>query len=159
MIGWLLAFFWMVHPIHVSVTEISYHVPSKAVQITVRLFVDDLEVAIRQHARLPELDLLDPPPGRQTDELVAAYLKDRFRVSLDGRVQKWQYLGHELEGPALIAYIEIEKAKKFKSIAVTNACMHDIYDDQNNLVNVNYQQTVKSLRLTPASPTGTLVFN
>lgn len=159
MIAWLLAFWGILHPIHVSITEISYHAPSKAVQITVRLFVDDLETSIRQQTKQDELDILAPAAGQTTDALVAAYLKERFQVSLDGKAQKWNYLGHELEGPALIAYLEIEKAKKFKSIQVTNACMHDIYDDQNNIVNVNYQETVKSLRLTADQQTGKLIFN
>jgi hypothetical protein len=156
MIAWILGVLWMVHPIHVSITEISYNTTAKAVQITVRLFIDDLETAIRQQTRQPELDLLAPPTT--TDALVTAYLKDRFQVTLDGKQQKWNYLGHEQEGPALIAYIEIEKARKFKAIEVHNSCMHEIYDDQNNIVNVNYQQTVKSLRLTTDQQSGKLVF-
>jgi hypothetical protein len=158
MMAWLLGILWMFHPIHVSITEISYHSPTKAVQITVRLFIDDLETAVRQQTRQPELDLLAPPASTTTDALVAAYLRERFQVSLDSKLQKWNYLGHEQEGPALIAYIEIEKARKFKTIDVRNACMHEIYDDQNNIVNVNYQETVKSLRLTTDQQSGKLVF-
>jgi len=158
MIGWLLGILWMAHPIHISITEIGYHAPTKAVQITVRLFIDDLEAAIRQHTHQPELDLMNPPAGQATDALVAAYLKERFQVTLDGKVQKWNYLGHEAEGPALIAYLEIEKVKKFKTIEVKNTCMHDLYDDQSNIINVNHQETVKSLRLTGAQPSGQLVF-
>jgi hypothetical protein len=158
MTGWLMAVFWMAHPIHISITEVSYHAPTRAVQITIRLFVDDLETAVRRQTRQPELDLLNPPPGQRTDGLVAAYLKEKFSVALDGKKQTWNYIGHELEGPALIAYLEIEKAKKFSAIEVTNACLLDIFDDQNNLVHVNYRETVKSLRLTPAKQGGKLVF-
>ncbi len=158
MMAWILGVLLMVHPIHVSITEISYNTQARALQITVRLFIDDLETAVRQQTRQPELDLLAPAAGTTTDKLVAAYLQERFTVTLDGKRQSWNYLGHEKEGPALIAYIEIEKARKFKSIEVLNGCMHEIYDDQNNIVNVNYQQTVKSLRLTADQPSGKLLF-
>lgn len=159
MSGALLGVLLMIHPIHVSITEVSYNTQAHAVQITVRLFIDDLEAAVRRESRQPELDLLAPAPGSTTDQLVSAYLQGRFQVSLDSKRQQWNYLGHEKEGPALIAYIEIEKARKFKSIEVRNGCMHEIYDDQNNIVNVNYQGTVKSLRLTTDQPTGKLIFS
>jgi hypothetical protein len=158
MMTWIAGVLLMVHPMHVSITEISYNTQARAVQITVRLFIDDLETAVRRQTQQPELDLLAPGAGGTTDNLVATYLQERFRVKLDGKQQTWTYLGHEKEGPALIAYIEIGKARRFKSIEVMNACMHEIFDDQNNLVNVTYQETVKSLRLTADQQSGTLVF-
>jgi hypothetical protein len=152
--GVLLSF----HPIHLSITEIDHNEKSKALQITMRIFIDDLETAIRNKLNDEELDLLEPGNGRTTDELVKAYLAEVVRIKVDKKASKINYLGHEIEGPAMICYVEIENIKKFTTIEVTNKVIHDTYDDQSNLVNVNYKGKVKSLRLTSDEPTGTVTF-
>ncbi|MFZ5972139.1 MAG: DUF6702 family protein [Bacteroidota bacterium] len=146
------------HPIHVSITEVTHNEKVKALQLTVRIFIDDLETSVRNQVKEPELDLLTPGKDRTTDALVKAYLAERFFVKVDKKLTKQNYLGHEIEGPAMVCYIEIENIKKFTSLEITNRVIHEIYDDQSNLVNVNYQDKVKSMRLTVEEPTGVVVF-
>ena len=102
------------HPLHVSVSEINYSEKDRALQITSRIFVDDLELSIRNQRKEPEMDLLAPKNGLTTDLLVSEYLKDHFRIKLDGKLQKMKLLGHEVEDVAIICYIEIENVKKIK---------------------------------------------
>jgi hypothetical protein len=153
-LGLVLSF----HPIHLSITEIDHNEKSKALQITMRIFIDDLELSIRSKINDEELDLLEPGKGRTTDELVKAYLAEVVRVKVDKKAGKINYLGHEIEGPAMICYVEIENIKKFSTIEVTNKIILETHDDQSNLVNVNYKGKVKSLRLTNDSPTGAVTF-
>lgn len=159
MISLILAFFVSLHPIHLSITEIEHSEKSKALQITMRIFIDDLETSIRGKVKDEELDILDPGKGRTTDELVKAYLADLVKVKVDKKFVKINYLGNEIEGPAMICYVEVENIKKFSTIEITNKVILDIYDDQSNLVNVNYKGKVKSLRLTNDQPTGSVTFS
>lgn len=154
-LGILLAF----HPIHLSITEVDHNEKSKALQITSRIFIDDLELSIRSKVNEEELDILEPGKGRTTDELVKAYLTDVIKFKVDRKAVKINYLGHEIEGPAMICYVEIENVKKFSSIEVTNKVNLETHDDQSNLVNVNYKGKVKSLRLTNDEPTGAVSFS
>ena len=110
------ALFLLIHPMHVSVSEINFSEKDKALQITSRIFIDDLELSIRNKRREPELDILQPKNGQTTDQLVGEYLKGHFKIKLDGKIQKVKVLGHETEGAALICYLEIESVKRFKSI-------------------------------------------
>ena len=89
---WSVLFF-LLHPVHVSVSEISYSEKDKALQITSRIFIDDLELSIRNKRKEPELDILDPKNGLTTDQLVSDYLKDHFKIKLDGKLQKMKLLG------------------------------------------------------------------
>jgi hypothetical protein len=146
------------HPIHLSITEIDHNEKSKALQITMRIFIDDLELSIRNKVNEEELDLLDPGKGRTTDALVKAYLTEVVRIKVDKKAGKINYLGHEIEGPAMICYVEIENIKKFSTIEVTNKVILETHEDQSNLVNVNYKGKVKSLRLTNDDPTGAVTF-
>ena len=158
MIAFLIGLLWQLHPIHVSIAEVEHNQQAKALQIILRIFVDDLELSVRNQLKEPELDLLEPGNGRTTDQLVRAYLADKFLVKVDKKQARANYLGHEIEGPALICYIEVEDVKKFNRLEITNRVILETHDDQSNLVNVNYQGKIKSLRLTVEQPTDAVVF-
>lgn len=159
MISVLFAFLLSFHPIHVSITEVEHNEKSKALQMTLRIFIDDLETSIRKSVNQPELDLLNPGTGKTTDQLVKEYLSDKFIVRVDKKLGKQNFLGHEIEGPAIICYIEIENIKKFNSLEFTNRVILETHEDQSNLINVNFQSKVKSLRLTIEKPTDVVVFD
>lgn len=146
-----------VHPMHVSVTEIEMDEKEKRLEIMMRVFIDDLELTLRQNFKQPELDVLEPKV-QTLDELMQSYLKSRFLISLDGKSQVIKYLGHERDHEAFIFYIEVEKVKKWKSIQVQNSIITEIYDDQSNLVHVTLAETIRSLRLTRAKPADIITF-
>lgn len=146
------AFIHLLHPVHLSVTEIEYSEKDKALQITSRIFIDDLELSIRNKLKQPELDILDPRNGMTTDQLASDYLKEHFKIALDGKPQKFNLLGHETEDFALIFYIEVPNVKKFKSLEVFNSVIMETHDDQSNLVHVTYKGPVKSVRLVRDKP-------
>ncbi len=158
MVNLFCSIFLLLHPIHLSVSEINYSEKDKALQITSRIFIDDLETSVRKKTNQPELDILKPNAGQTTDQLVSAYINDHFKIKLDGKPQKLNYLGHEIEDAAIICYIEIEKVKKFKILEVLNDIIQETHEDQSNLVHVSYQGPVKSLRLTRDKPVDILTF-
>ncbi len=159
MLSFLFTTWFLFHPLHVSVTEIEYNPKAQALQIISRIFVDDLETAIRNSTKNPELDILKPQGGLTTQRLVADYLNDRLDITLDGNVQKITLLGYEQEDLALICYLEIENVTEFKNIVVKNSVITEAYDDQSNLVHITYNGSVKSLRLTRDKPSGVFTFN
>jgi hypothetical protein len=158
MMSLLFGFVLWFHPIHLSITEIDHNEKSKALQITMRIFIDDLELSIRKKLNDKELDLLEPGNGKTTDNLVKDYLVENVKLKVDKKAVKINYLGHEIEGPAMICYVEIENIKKFTTIEVTNRVILETHDDQSNLVNVNYHDKVKSVRLTNDQPTASVTF-
>ncbi|HEY0652617.1 MAG TPA: DUF6702 family protein [Chryseosolibacter sp.] len=147
------------HPMHVSVTEIEFDEKDKALEIMMRVFIDDLELSIKNKLNQPELDLMEPKNGKTIDQMVSDYLKPNFKISLDGKAVQPVYLGHEREDDALIFYIEVGKVKKFKTIQVQNTIITETHDDQNNLVNVTVRETVRSLRLTRNTPVDKITFD
>jgi hypothetical protein len=146
------------HPLHVSVTEIEFDEKDKALEIMMRVFIDDLEHTMKQRYSNNELDIINPK-DKTLDEMMAEYLKAQFKLSLDGKPHQISYLGHEREGDAFIFYVEVPKVKKLKSISVYNSIITEVYEDQSNLVHVTVADNVKSLRLTKNNPQGMLSFN
>jgi hypothetical protein len=148
----LYGFLLFLHPLHISVSEINYSEKDNALQITCRIFIDDLELSIRHKRKEPELDLLNPKNGLTTDKLVSDYLNEHLSIKLDGQPQKMKLLGYEKEDVALIGYIEIEKIPAFKTLEVFNDMITETWDDQSNLVHVTYKSPIKSVRLTRDKP-------
>lgn len=155
----LFALCLCVHPIHVSVTEIEFDKKDQALEIMMRVFIDDFELTLRNERGTPNLDILNPPPGTSVDQLAESYLKDHFRISLDQRLQKTTYLGHEREGEAFIFYIEVSNVKTWKTITIHNDIIMSTYGDQSNIVHVFSGDDVKSLRLTRNTPADKLTFD
>jgi len=154
-----LAFSLCVHPMHVSVTEIDFDEKDKELEITSRLFIDDLEKTLQNQLKQPELDLLNPKNGQTIDQMASQYLADHLKISLDGKPQKTEYLGHERDGEALVFYVLVSKVRKWKTIQVFNDAITATFEDQSNLVHVTVREKVKSLRLTRDTPTDKLTFD
>ncbi|MBS1680792.1 MAG: hypothetical protein JST48_03695 [Bacteroidetes bacterium] len=146
--SFILAFWPLMHPIHISVTEINYNEKSKSLQIISRIFIDELELGVRAQQKNKDLDLLEPPTGLTTKELIKNYFEAHFRIKIDGKLVKMNYLGYEKEDISIVSYIEIENIKKLKTMEVFNDAITEIRDDQSNLVHVTYKSPVKSTRLT-----------
>lgn len=154
----LSAFRAEVHPMHISVTEIDFDEKDKALEITMRIFADDLETCLRKSTGVSNLDILNPGT-KSIDDLMKQYLAGKFEVRLDGKIQKHNYLGNEKDGDAFIFYIEVPQVKKWKAIAITNSMLTEVFEDQSNLVHVTVRGEVQSLRLMRGSISGNLQFN
>lgn len=150
--------FASVHPIHVSVTEIEYDEKEKELEIMMRIFIDDLETAIRQQRNEPDLDILHPPANLNTKKLIDNYLAEHFKILLDGKTQTMKYLGQEEEGEAMVCYIVVPNVKKWKEMEIINSILTEIYDDQSNIVHVTVHGKVKSVRLVSKNIKGMFSF-
>lgn len=155
----LLPLLFFLHPIHVSVTEIEFDEEDKALEIMMRVFIDDLELTLRNSTNNPELDILNPPKATSVDKLMDDYLKGHFRISLDNQPRETHYLGHEREGEAFIFFIEVRGVEQWNTITIRNDIIMSTYDDQSNLVHVYVGDKVKSLRLTARTPVDKLTFD
>jgi hypothetical protein len=155
----LITLTFFLHPMHVSVTEIQLDEKDKELEIMMRVFIDDLELTLRNKLNQPEMDILELKNGMTVDQLAGDYLKDHFKVSLDNKPQKTVYLGHEREGEAFIFYVQVSNVKKFKTIQIFNDIITELHEDQSNLVHVTVKDKVRSLRLTRDTPTDKLTFD
>lgn len=146
-----------VHPLHISVTEITLDDKEQELEIMIRVFTDDLEQAIRAESKNPELNIMKPA-GTTTDKLVWNYMQTRFKITANGEQLNLKYLGHEKDEDVTVFYIQVQPMQKFETISITNSIITELYDDQSNLVNVTSGETTKSLRLMRNNPSGKLSF-
>ncbi len=144
---WLLVTFnYNLHPFHVSVCEVEFSAKNKSLQITHHIFLDDLEEALKEYSGKP-LDIINPKNQLERDRLIKNYIMENFSVKVNGKSTPGNYLGNEMEEDAMYCYIEIKGVKKIKELEITNTIMMSKFEDQVNLVHVNYLGKIRSLKL------------
>lgn len=154
----LLSLIGLLHPVHLSVTEITYSEKDKALQIISRIFIDDLELSIQRDLKDENIDLLNPKSPVTTDQLLSAYLPKHLKVKVDGKQQKLNFIASEVEDLAILCYVEITGIKKLKTVEVLNDVIMETHTDQSNLVHVTYKEKVKSIRLVRTEPVKVVSF-
>lgn len=132
------------HEFHLSKCLIEYNEAEQALQISMHLFVDDLEDALRLQGK-DKLQIGTPKEDPKADEYVENYLADHFRLIVNGNEVKHNFLGKEPgEDPlSLWCYIEITGINKLGSLQIKNSLLIETFEDQKNLVSVIGPDKVK----------------
>jgi hypothetical protein len=148
MIAHIFLSFYLVllHPLHLSVSDIEYNPETKSLEITQRLFADDLEDALH-HQNSGKVDVLNPADPARLSALIGRYLQQNFQLQLNGKQTETKYLGYEIEGDAVWVYMEVPNVRRIKSISVQNTVFFEMFDDQVNLINVDKDGEIRSLKL------------
>ncbi|MCB0278122.1 MAG: hypothetical protein KDD94_01375 [Calditrichaeota bacterium] len=148
----LITSYFSIHPFHVSVCEITHSRSEQSLQITQRIFLDDLEKTLNSRFNL-HLDLLKEANHHVLDSLMIDYLGANLKIYVDSKIRKTSYLGFEIENKeAMWVYLEIPAISKMDLIEVQNSILLEMFDDQVNLVHVSYNDEVKSLHLAKNQP-------
>lgn len=143
----LIANLW-VHPFHVSVSDIKYKEDKKAIQISMRIFLDDLELALQEFSGDDKLDITDQAYWGAVKDNLRPYVLERFKAwNEKDKAYEISYVGAEKEDDVMWCYIEIEKVKKLKKVTIQNTILHEVWADQENLVHFRAFGDVKSARL------------
>ena len=88
---------------------------------------------------------LDP---EDEDELIKAYLSEKFKISINKSPIKWDYLGKEFEKDIVYFYLEINAvAATISHIKVTNNVLLEEFDDQQNIIRLSLNDKKKTFVL------------
>ncbi|WP_370088598.1 DUF6702 family protein [Ekhidna sp.] len=144
----LIFFQSLMHPFHVSVSDIKYKEEKKAIQISTRIFLDDLELALRAYTGNETLDILKKENWDFVNENLKPYMLERITLwDEKDREYELNYIGAEIEDDVMWCYIEIQKVKKLERVRVKNTLLHEVWGDQENLIHFRAFNKVRSARL------------
>ncbi|GGD44706.1 hypothetical protein GCM10011361_09600 [Muriicola marianensis] len=153
----LLAF--AAHKFYVSVTQVEYYAPDQAIQITSRVFIDDLEKALLERYDV-ELLLGTPEEVDDADDFIDRYLNSKFLVRVNGVPTAFYFLGKKVDNDILILFLEIPNISLdgLKSIEIQNEVLMDVYEEQKNIVHFRFGDLKKSFVLLREKNSGMLNF-
>lgn len=145
------------HAYHVSLTQVAYNAETKALEIAVKIFTDDLEGTL-EALGAPRLHLDGPLEHADAKALIARYLENRISWTVNGSVQSAKFIGREYEDDATWCYLEITDLPEFRSFTVRNVILTERFEDQSNLIHLTVNGRTQSLLLNAQKPTGSMNF-
>lgn len=152
----LLAF-TAAHKFYISVTNVGYSEKDKAIQITTRIFLDDINAVLK--ARYDVDSKLGTKEESKVDrKYLEKYLRTKFLVEINGKPQDYKLLGKKYDTDMIICYLEVPKIElpKLRTIAIQNQVLTDIYDEQQNVVHFKINGKKKSYVLLKSDIKGML---
>jgi hypothetical protein len=144
------------HPFHVTVCDVTYKSHDKHLKISVRIFLDDLELALRKHTGNEKLDIVDEKIWEWVEQKSGEYLLSKLNIKDKTGDLQLVYLGSEIEVDVLWAYLEVRELSPFDQLSISFTSLLETYDDQENLVHVRKDDVVRSLRLNNKTNEGIL---
>ena len=123
------------HKYYTSLAQVEYNVEEKTVEVTLRVFADDLELALKRRAgREVSLDRT-----KDADRLVLAYLRDRFEIkNRDGEAKALKWVGMELRAGVAWLYVEAEMPEGLAGARLRDHLLFELFAEQVNTVSVRY---------------------
>jgi hypothetical protein len=142
----LLHLLSLLHPFFVSLTEVRHNEKSSSLEISCRIFYDDLEVAL-ENAYQVKIDILKPSDREQVNQLIQRYLNQHLQITVDGKLQTLKLLGYEIEEDAAWCYLEVQGVKQVKRMEIHNEVLFAEHRTQTNILHVVVNGTRKSTKL------------
>ncbi len=143
--------FWSgLHDFHVSRCLIHYAEEESSLQITLHVFLDDLEEALSRRGA-EQLFLGTELEKEGAGVYVERYLRQQFEIRINGKQVEYVYLGRELSDDlmGLWCYLEITSISEFREISIRNQILMEVFDDQKNIIQLEG----------PSGKKGSMLFN
>jgi hypothetical protein len=145
------------HPFYISVTEVNHNASEKSLEISCRIFYDDLESVLKKNYK-QAVDLSLDKDKSRNENLIADYLRKHLIMTADGKVLNLQFLGFEKDKEAAWCYFEATQATTPKKLAIVNTILHDFTTEQINIIHATVNGKRQSNKLTYPSKEVTLSF-
>ena len=134
------------HPFYVSVTEINHNAKEKTLEVSCKIFADDMEAVLKQNYKT-KIDLVSPQQHEQINKFIADYITKHLSFIADGKPVKLTYVGFEKESESVYCYFEVDNLPTLKKLDVNNSLLQDFNDTQINIMHVIVNGNRKSYKL------------
>ena len=132
------------HPYYISVTEIRADSKQHTMNISCRMFTDDLQNALYKiHHCKADLEKGES----QCDEALGKYISDHLQILIGGKPIALKFIGYEIEEEATWCYLEVAFSYSGETVEVHNRLLYDFLPEQTNMVHFYRDGQRKSFKL------------
>lgn len=154
-IGVLMFCSFTLHKFYVSIYQIKYSSSKKELQITSRIFVDDLnEVLYKKYHEKTQIG--DKKVTNSDITLMKKYILERFLIKVNDKPVELNYLSNEVENNVIICYFKVKGISKIKHIEIENTVLFEVDDSQQNIIQANIFNKKQDLLLDSSNVKGML---
>ncbi|HEY4336656.1 MAG TPA: DUF6702 family protein [Puia sp.] len=134
------------HPLYISVTEMNHNPKDKLLEISCKMFTNDLETALEKMAKT-RVDLSATKDKAASDKLIEQYIERHLRVKVDGKPVGLHFVGSEKENDGTWSYFQVNDVPAVRRIDVANDLLYDSFNQQIGIMHVTVGGQRKSTRL------------
>ena len=153
------------HALHQSTAEAEYNPTTKHLEVSLRLFVADLDLALMRHSE--RRVSLETTPAKDLDPLIQAYLASVFVLkSADGKSIAIDWVGRESENTtaqgedsAVTLYFELSLPQGLGGQTLQHSALCEYFADQSNLLLLKDGKRRQELRFTKPQASKRLAFS
>lgn len=149
--------FTAAHKFYISVTNVVYSEKDDALQITSRIFIDDLDRLLNERYGI-KAKLATPNEAKVANEYIEKYFRTKFVVELNGEPVAYNFLGKSYDNDVVICYLEITNTnfEGLKTLSVQNEILTDFFEEQQNVVHLKWKGQKRSFVLIKENNKGML---
>jgi hypothetical protein len=139
------------HKFYMGVFQVNYAAEKKMIQITSRIFIDDLNNGMEK--KYHKKTFIGTDKETEADvELLKKYLSENFSIKINGQPKAITFLSKEVESDdVLVCYSRIKEIDKFKTLEISNTILVDWNGEQQNITHISAFGTKKSVLFTESS--------
>lgn len=134
------------HPFYVSVVEVEHNGKDKALEVSCKIFVDDMEDVLKQNFKT-SVDLTNSSQETRNGEMMKEYITHHLSFTADGKPAKLNFIGFEKEKESIYCYFESPNLPTLKKLDVNNSLLHDFKQEQINIMHITVNGSRKSYKL------------
>ena len=146
-----------VHKFYMAIFQVNYAPEKKMLQITSRIFVDDLNLALEK--KYGKKTFLGADKESADDQaILKKYFLENLQIKVNGQTKPVAFLSKELEGDVLICYCSIKEVAKIKSIETYNSILSEWNSEQQNIMHFIVFSEKRSVLFTSSNKTEVLKY-
>ena len=132
------------HPLHTTLTQLSYDASARVLNVSVRVFADDFSAAVMRRANEGGVVVIPP------DSAMMRYVSGRFVLQgAGGGAIPLRWCGMRRDGEALFLCLRATAQPSPAGARMRNALLSEMFADQVNIVQASYGGTRRTLLFTP----------
>ncbi|REE79852.1 hypothetical protein BX611_2750 [Lutibacter oceani] len=135
-----------IHKYYISLCEIDFIEEKKSIQITLGMFIDDIEFTLNKDNNTT-LNIATKNEAQKIDEYFKTYLNNHFKLTINNKLIPYKYIGKEYDDDIVRFYLEIVDIAKLHSIEVINTCLIRDFEDQQNIIKISANKKNKTFYL------------
>jgi len=147
------------HEFHLSRAIVKHNAAEQAVQISLHLYIDDFEAALKARG-VDSLFMCTTMESEETDKYIQLYLQDRFVLQAGEQLLVYEYLGKEISEDlqGVWMYLEVYNVESVTEMTIRNQLLTEVFDDQQNMMNVRANEKEHYLMLNKEESIKTLTW-
>jgi len=143
------------HKFYVGIYQINFVAEKKMLQITSRIFLDDLNDVLSKKYNI-KTHIGDKNESQEDVLVMKKYINENFMVKINAQQKTLEFKSKELEGNILICYFTVKDVTKIKTFEVQNTILFDLNSDQQNIIQTTIYKKKRSFLLTTDNVKGML---